>query len=272
MSAFDSQTAWVIGSSDRDFGADTVLRTVDGGATWSRTTIEAGGVAALYLAWIDVVDNTTIVASGYLAAVGTAFLQSLDGGASWAAIVRPGVSWGVAPGPIAIGTDRSYWQQVNWGCGPGTICGMVYVSSDGGITWLSTPIGAGGTRWGVGPPIFSLAARDQNTAFGIAGGDVYNPGNTIVATTDGGQTWKILLSGGQADDARSLIATASASLWLVGRNGLILRTQDAGATWIAQSSGTTSTIDAISAVRTDPSTAWAVGANGLILKTTSGGN
>jgi photosystem II stability/assembly factor-like uncharacterized protein len=81
-----------------------------------------------------------------------------------------------------------------------------------------------------------------------------------------------LLTGKQADDATALIAPALASVWLVGKFGLILRTGDAGATWIAQSSGTSSTIRAISAVRTDANIAWAVGANGLILKTTSGGN
>ncbi|UCH85221.1 MAG: choice-of-anchor D domain-containing protein [Candidatus Latescibacterota bacterium] len=55
----------------------------------------------------------------------------------------------------------------------------------------------------------------------------------------------------------------------VGHEGTILRTTDGGATWVRQSSGTTSILIGVSF--TDVNTGTAVGENGLILRTTDGG-
>jgi len=45
---------------------------------------------------------------------------------------------------------------------------------------------------------------------------------------------------------------------------MIIRTQDAGATWIAQTSGTTNFLSSVAAAQ-DGRTAWAVGLNGTIM-------
>ena len=61
----------------------------------------------------------------------------------------------------------------------------------------------------------------------------------------------------------------------VGENGTILKTTDAGANWISQSSGTTSSLTSV--YFTDADHGVVVGKNlnnykGIILKTTDGGN
>jgi photosystem II stability/assembly factor-like uncharacterized protein len=58
--------------------------------------------------------------------------------------------------------------------------------------------------------------------------------------------------------------------WAVGAAGLILRTQDGGATWSAQPSGTASSLTRVQFLSSG--IGWAVGANGTILFTASGGS
>jgi photosystem II stability/assembly factor-like uncharacterized protein len=55
----------------------------------------------------------------------------------------------------------------------------------------------------------------------------------------------------------------------VGKDGTIVRTTDGGATWVTQTSGTTSFLLGVSF--TDANTGTAVGQNGTILRTTDGG-
>lgn len=57
--------------------------------------------------------------------------------------------------------------------------------------------------------------------------------------------------------------------WVVGTNGTILKTTDAGANWTAQASGTTATLYDVHFV--DTLRGWVVGAGGMILATRDGG-
>lgn len=58
--------------------------------------------------------------------------------------------------------------------------------------------------------------------------------------------------------------------WAVGLNGTIVRTSDAGVTWLNQYTGTSSALNSLKAV--DTNTAWVVGDNGVVLKTTNAGS
>ena len=64
-------------------------------------------------------------------------------------------------------------------------------------------------------------------------------------------------------------ALDSSTVVAVGAYGTILRTDDGGATWTTQSSGTTNDLYAVSFV--DANTGTAVGARGTILRTNTGG-
>ncbi len=58
--------------------------------------------------------------------------------------------------------------------------------------------------------------------------------------------------------------------WIVGSEGFILKTTDAGIDWIQQNSGTNTYLKKVKFV--DEQTGWVVGESGLILKTTDGGS
>ncbi len=57
--------------------------------------------------------------------------------------------------------------------------------------------------------------------------------------------------------------------WIVGSNGFIKKTSNAGLDWIQQNSGTTATLKSVQFA--DENTGWICGDAGLILKTTDGG-
>ena len=105
-------------------------------------------------------------------------------------------------------------------------------------------------------------------------------GGTIVATTDGGETWSPQNSGTTADlndvcfvgggggpDIGKGIGVGRG--WAVGDGGTILTTLNGGATWTRQTSGTSA--DLLAVTFTDTQRGYAVGGGGTILTTLNGG-
>ena len=112
-------------------------------------------------------------------------------------------------------------------------------------------------------------------------------GETILQTTNGGNTWKILRGGqagsGVGEDDTSVfngVQFVDASTgWVVGvrlsprtggQDGLIQKTVDGGANWIDQPTHIEDILKDVFFV--NASTGWAVGENGVILHTTNGGD
>ena len=69
-------------------------------------------------------------------------------------------------------------------------------------------------------------------------------GGTILATTDGGETWKAQTSGSTESLNGVSFADAWAG-WAVGDGGTTLATDDGGATWDVESSGTSAGLYAV---------------------------
>lgn len=93
----------------------------------------------------------------------------------------------------------------------------------------------------------------------------------IFKTTNGGINWtpvNIYTGGGWPRFHHSLFFTSSTTGFAVGTNGRIMRTTDAGSTWTAMSSGTTTELHDV--FFTSSTNGFAVGVN-IILKTTNGG-
>jgi len=76
-------------------------------------------------------------------------------------------------------------------------------------------------------------------------------------------------SSGTTSELQSVSFTDANTGTVVGNGGIILRTTDAGATWVSQLSGTTETL--FDVFFTDGKTGTAVGVRGTILHTTTGG-
>lgn len=64
-------------------------------------------------------------------------------------------------------------------------------------------------------------------------------------------------------------APGSSTGWAVGGTGMIVKSNDGGASWLIQESGREDFLRGVAAV--DQQTAWVVGDNGTVLKTTNGG-
>jgi photosystem II stability/assembly factor-like uncharacterized protein len=103
-------------------------------------------------------------------------------------------------------------------------------------------------------------------------------GNQILKTTDGGSTWTIQTTGADSwlTSLNSVHFVDASTGWVVGwgggvgsMNGIIYKTTDGGATWIAQTSGTTAQLWSVNFV--DANNGWAAGELGHILHTTNGG-
>ena len=114
-------------------------------------------------------------------------------------------------------------------------------------------------------PKSSLAAiyfvgKTRGWAVGDAG--------TIIATTDGGETWQPQESGTPYGLLSVHFANEKEG-WVVGENGLILKTADGGANWLVQISNITSHLYCIRA--SNAKEVYAVGLNGTILSTNDGG-
>ncbi len=91
---------------------------------------------------------------------------------------------------------------------------------------------------------------------------------TILATTDGGQTWKKQNS---ATDVllESVNFVDGEHGWVVGFRGTILATTDGGQTWKTQNSGTEKYLNSVAFV--NRKRGWIVGSDGTVVSTTDGG-
>jgi len=292
------QTAIAVGE------AGTILRTMDGGATWtmqdSGTSASLGGVA--------------FADPNVGAVVGQTILQTTDGGATWRRhynwITANGVSfvdanagWAVDGGggilhttdggvfwtrqftaPVSLRAVSFVDRNTGWAAGVKFLphqSGYILKTTDGGATWTSQLMGSPSECHFPQPcryaRIYGVSFVDANTGWVVGEwencpGSGCTIGNLLSRTDDGGVTWT-----GQATPSgygfglRALAYVDANTAWAVGGDGAILHTTDGGATtWTLQSFETTTLLNSVSFV--DANTGWAVGWAGTILGTTDGGS
>jgi len=284
----DSTHGWASG-----YGG-LVLKTTDAGRSWSDVSVSVSwGYPYTSIAAIN---STTAVCClgysrytemgyywyGYFAA-----LRTSDAGVSWdtTRFVDMQNDW---DGPI--GSSRIARQGGHlWHAGLRTPNGNSLRSTDGGVTWLDMDtLGVvsdrqepydisfvdtlhgwaidsrkdirltanGGDSWTIiatGLNVKRLKMTTLTTGWAISDSELFK-------TTDGGVTWE----GAVADSGLQAIAFCDSSHGvIVGLHGLILRTSDAGQTWVRDSSEFTS--DFYDVCMLDSTHAWAVGQYGLVL-------
>jgi photosystem II stability/assembly factor-like uncharacterized protein len=273
---------WIVGSNR------TILRSKDGGQTWSKQ-------AAPAWYWLSPVGNlhsVTVPLATSAWAVGDSgiILHTTDGGVRWSArrvgapVVQKvdfitskmgwAVGWGLQEAVCAFTKDGggSWTQQVvktrhnlygvsfvdsvfGWLCGDH---GTILHTEDGGATWKKQD---------------SKIAEDlrdilfQTTTSGWAVGAK----ETILHTDDFGESW-VVQNGGMDTDQflHSVDFSTPSSGWVVGDRGTVLHTDDAGWSWQSQNSGTTSNLYGVKFVT--PLSGWIVGMSGTLLHTEDGGN
>jgi photosystem II stability/assembly factor-like uncharacterized protein len=140
-----------------------------------------------------------------------------------------------------------------WTVGSG---GVILKTVDGGVSWVRE------------------VTRSTETLHGVAilgdrGWAVGDRGTILHARRLGGMWEPAIVRAAEQDLLDIAFAPGSTVGWIAGRRGLILRTNDGGAVWISEVSGTTRDLYAVFA--RSPQDRWAVG-DGVLLETGALGN
>ena len=196
---------------------EVILRTQDGGATWTRSHYEPGHRQPLFDVWFSG-DGTGLAVGAY-----STVLRSLDFGATWSVLAfapqsrpTPAAAAGAAPEDADIGVSQPHLYALR-ASGTGHLylaaeAGHLYRSDDRGQSWRELPSPYGGTFFGVLP-----LDGDSLLAFGLRG--------HLHRSDDGGQTFTALESG-TTDLLAAATRLGDGGVAIAGLSGVVLVSSD----------------------------------------------
>lgn len=229
----DTLNGWAVGEQG------WIVRTDDGGRTWSGQTI-GNDVTLEAIAFVN--DNRGLVVGWVERGTNdSAFVaETTDGGATWT--------------PLDVPRADKYFGIVfadeHRGCIYGSAPSLK--TTDGGETWEEGGI-----------PRYCYVAAFPSADLGVAAGYT----DMIYRTTDGGATWEGTTMPGRFFDAWFPNETHG---WLVGRDGLIVSTTNGGASWESSLCGTQQNLRGV--VFFDPARGLVGGEYGVMRVTEDGGD
>ena len=223
-------------------GSGTVLRTDDGGASWS----VAGSATGLGSQFTASDANTLWSApdSGSSDLTGVSLMVSRDAGQTWSTVNLPGMYTDPIPGPVALGVDG----PVFWDAADGVIAVGVYEynsgtqpavwfyrTSDAGRSWtvFKEP-----TDWPPSSELGAVAGREWATI-----GSNRNGFFGMATSSDFGASWTAVPGSGmpenQAFMSVNLIDKDHGIATVFGTQGtrVLMQTSDGGRTWHAANFG-----------------------------------
>ncbi len=202
-SVVDNSVAWISG------GSGTVLRTTDGGTTW--TSVGGGAIGSNDVYNIFGIDDQNALCTSS-STTATFVYRTTDGGANWAEVFNQTGGFMDAIWMFSATDGLMYGDPVagNW---------ELFQTNDGGATWTAAPALAQ-----------SGAEAGWNNAMYVSGSDIYfGTNNTrIYHSSDGGNSWTPQTTTGQLNSYS--IWFNSASTGLMGGTNLDMTT-DGGTTW-----------------------------------------
>ncbi len=247
-----------------------VLKSTDGGATWSATgSMNNGHIARLV---IDPTNTNIIYCAGFGDGAGGGLYKSINGGTTWT-LVHPGDVTDIVLNPSSPGVlyegrrsdagggvvykstnGGATWTQLAGGlpaaipnrvmlslcaASPATVYAKVdetiYKSTDGGATWTNLGNHGGGT-YGYWCNYVAVDPTNANI--------VYAAGTSLEKSTDGGATWSWSYGSGDAEktglhaDQHALVFDPTNHLRLYAANdGGVYHSTDGAATWKKVSNG-----------------------------------
>lgn len=234
----DNSNGWIAAESK-------VLRTSDGGATWTAFNSNINDTRGLYA-----ISTTTAWICGTFGKIS----KTTDGGATWVAQTTGA--------PNLSGIEGIYFHNQNNGWAVGTD-GLLLKTTDGGTTWQKITTTATST-------LRCIKFIDNNN--GWAGG-----GTSFLRTIDGGVTWTKINGFAEVRDIHFLDANTGFVSETWGQDNLVLKTTNGGVTWSPTTTISTGPYYFHGAHFTDVNTGFVVGrtmfflGNHGIYKTTDGG-
>jgi photosystem II stability/assembly factor-like uncharacterized protein len=285
LSCLDGESCFALGQDTA--GVDVIVRTSDGGASWSTQQLSSVPSSA-NLSEMSCSSLSSCVVVGASYDLSTSFaLVTADAGKSW---TRSALPDGFVPLRVACGADApclvsGYWRQ--------SFEGGVLYSTDGGSTWTAARLPAGTaavTSISCGDSSHCLATTmgDESSSISSTSGPsgptaapVLRLQSSVLATTDGGLTWQATAGGVAPSLLTSLSCVTPSYCWTSGveaspapggqsaksssgailvlsGNGYLASTEDAGASW--QSAQLPSDVDAVAGVACpDATNCYAVG-------------
>ena len=182
-----------------------------------------------------------------------------DGGTTWTGQTIG--NWGSIPALMWAHMEGVYFLDANNGYAVGQM-GIISKCTDGAAgDWAVV-------RDGTAEEVLQDVVIFDATSAMVVGVNKTDPGDQstwspiVLRTADGGASWDDV----DLNDTSFVTTTTG---WAVGNGGTIINTINGGTTWTAQTSGTTSDLNAVYA--TSVNDAWAAGDSGTLLRTTDGG-
>lgn len=223
--------------------------------------------------------------NGFVVGQGGLILVTSDGGATWTkmdvdmsppgARQRPGGGGG-PPGGFGRGGSPAlyniYFVDANVGFITGGR-GTILKTEDGGKTWARKMARSAATQGQNERPrplrANLMGAQMLNAEVGFIAGSE----NTILKTTDGGETWVGSSQRARVGETRNNLENiwfvSPTHGWIVGSFGTLLHTTDSGETWEKRNAGFDNNLFGIHFL--DANTGWLCGQEGLVLHTADGG-
>lgn len=220
---FDENLGWAAGDAG-------VLRTTDGGQSWSISPLPDDAEAVFFVTEAD----------GWVCGNDGMIMRSTNGGLNWNA-QNSGVGEKL----------RDIWfadAQHGWAVGRD---GMLIHTTNGGQSW--SPQASPATD-----DLRGIHMLDNQRGW-IAGSD-----GLILHTTNGGQSWNVQLSvpGGEEDEFEAVFAWDEQHVWAAGGQGRIYHTHNGGVDWTEQASGTG--VALMDIFFTGEEQGWVCGAGGFV--------
>ena len=218
VKAVNANVAWACGAKG------TILRTLDGGTTWTQMSPV---VSSLGCYSIEALDANTAWVVGLNGGLPISVLyKTTNGGSTW--------TLQLTSSDLTTSYDAVRFYDANNGILLGDPEGgyfVIYTTTNGGNSWSRTasaniPTPATG-EYGV---TNNLSISGNNAWFSTVNTSGGNP--RVFRSTDRGRTWQVSVSVSGLGNELSTTAFASETVGLVqGINGNIIRTTDGGASW-----------------------------------------
>jgi photosystem II stability/assembly factor-like uncharacterized protein len=248
----DLNTVYFVDSKRGWAGGDDglILRTEDGGRTWTRQAIEAAA-AVNDIYFRDKED-------GYVLS-GNRIYGTADGGRTWRESSRfmPASFGGAVPElySVRFTSKKKGWIVGSVSRRDNVVDSLVLYTNDGGASWVRQRV----------PTKEELIHLDFASE---KRGWIVGASGVVLHTPDGGQTWKTQASKTNATLYHVDFRNERAG-WAVGERGTILRTSDGGENWSATPPPIRSTLLSVQFVNDEEG--WIVGRGGVILRSEDGG-